>query len=176
MATSILYPNGDGTVVGTLGGTPSPPPYYANIDEGTDSPNDADTITFSSNPGTLCVTLTDTPADCGTVTAVSIGVRTSNDSKGRTIASAQIFQSDETTALTSSETISGTTTPTTYVLNPTITGATTKTAWDGAVLKISAGGSSGLAGLYAAQVNITYTTGGGATAQFSFTPAIMMGF
>ena len=168
MATATMYPDGDGTVSGTIGGTPGPPPYYANIDEGTGSPNDSDSIWLSSNPAYIIVTLTSTPSDCDTVTAAEISIRTSNHSKGRTVASAQIFESDETTALTASATITGTTTPTTYSLNPSITGATTKTAWDGARLKINSGGSSGSAAIYAVQVNITYTTSSGTVQTASF--------
>lgn len=174
MATSTLYPNGDGTHTGTIGGTAGPP-YYTNVDEGTDSPNDSDVIFFSS-ASTFACDLTNTPSDTDTVTAVAIKVRTADSSKGRAITSARIYQSDQTTALTASATITGSTTTTTYTLNPSITGATTKTAWDGARLLITATGSSGSANLYAVQVDITYTAAGGATAQFSFTPAIMMGF
>ena len=161
MATATLYPDGDGTVSGTVGGVPAPPPYYANIDEGTDTPDDGDSVLLTSTPAFIFVTLTATPVDCSTVTAVAIKIRTADSSKGRTIASCQIFQNDESTAITSLATITGSTTNTTYTLNPSITGATDKTSWDGARLKINSGGSPGSAAIFATQVDITYTTGGG---------------
>lgn len=161
MATHTMYPDGDGTMTGTVLGTPSPPPYYTNIDEGTTSPNDSDVLFLSSNPCSVIVTLSNTPSDVDTVTGVTIRIRTANNSKGRTVASCQLFQSDETTALTALANISGSTTTTTYSLSPSITGATTKTAWDGARLKVNAGGSGGSANLYAVQVDITYSTAGG---------------
>ena len=167
LATSILYPNGDGTHTGTIGGT-SGPPYYTNVDEGTDSPNDSDAVIFSSSGAIFACDLTDTPADTNTITAVAIKVRTADSSKGRAITSARIYQSDQTTALTAAATITGSTTITTYTLNPSITGATTKTAWDGARLLITATGSSGSANLYAAQVEITYTTASGTVQTASF--------
>lgn len=161
MATATMYPDGDGTVTGSVGGTPSTPPYYTLVDEGTVSPDDADTILMSSTPASIFLTLTSTPADCATVTDVLIKIRTVDASKGRTIASCQIFENDESTAITALANISGSTTATTYTLNPSITGATSKSAWDGARIKINSGGSSGIAVVYALQIDITYSTGGG---------------
>lgn len=165
MATATMLPDGDGTHVGVVGEIDNggSGPYYTNVDEGTTTPDDANAILFSSNPSSIFLTLTATPVDCSVVTAVTIKIRTVNASKGNAVSSCQIFKSDESTALTASATISGTTTATTYTLNPSITGDTDKTSWDGARIKINASGGSGIAVCYALQVDITYTAGGGSS-------------
>ncbi len=161
MATVTLYPNGDGTIPGLVGGTAGPP-YYVNVDEGTDSPNDSDSIFVTNQNTNFFLLLTDCPSDLGTVTACTIKVRTADSAKGRALTKARIFQSDETTALTAEATWTGSTTITTYTLNPSLTGATDKSSWDGARLMIgSSAATGGTAALLATQVEITYTTGGG---------------
>jgi hypothetical protein len=161
LATTILYPNGDGTIPGLVGGTAGPP-YYVNVDEGTDSPNDSDVILVTNSDTSFFLLLTDCPVDLGTVTACTIKVRTADSAKGRALTKAQIFQSNESTALTAEATWTGSTTNTTYTLNPALTGATDKSSWDGARLKLTTSSASGgSAALLAAQVNLTYTEGGG---------------
>lgn len=163
MATTTLYPDGDGSILAVIGWTSPDPPYYIHIDEGTVSPDDADSVVITDTPGYFIATLSNLPSDAGVITGVTIKIRTSNDSKGRTVASCQLFQSNESTALTALANISGSTTPTTYSLSPSITGSTTKAAWDGARLKINSGGSGGWAYIYAVQIDITYTISDGSS-------------
>lgn len=170
MATTTLYPNGDGTISGTVGGIAGPP-YYVNVDEGTASPDDNDFISMTS-VASIFLLLTDLPSDASVITAVTVKLRTQNSSKGRAISSFQLLQSDESTALIAQTTVTGTTTFTTYSFTPTITGATTKAAWDGARLKINSTGSTGIASLSACQVEVTYSITSGAT----YTSSIMMTF
>jgi len=167
MPTTTLLANGDGTISGSVGGIAGPP-YYVNVDEGTDSPDDNDFISMTS-VASIFLLLTDLPSDASVITAVTVKLRTQNSSKGRAISSFQLLQSDESTALIAQTTAAGTTTPTTYSFTPTITGATTKAAWDGARLKVNSTGSTGIASLSACQVEVTYSTsGGGSTTQTSF--------
>ena len=168
MATSILYPNGDGTKGGWAEFAPTPgntTNIYTDIDEGTDSPNDSDAISNNTASNSGYFLLTDTPADVSVVTAVTVktrGYQTSSKGSPITQYIVQIVQSDESTALTDTATITPSTTITTSSSTLNITGLTTKTAWDGARLKITTGaGSSGAIAIHAAQVHITYTATGG---------------
>lgn len=168
MATSILYPNGDGTKGGwaefspTFGNTTN---IYTDIDEGTDSPDDSDTISNSTANNSGYFLLTDTPADASVITGVTVKSRGyQNTTKGTPITqySVQIVQSNESTALTDSATITPSTTITTSSSTLNITGLTTKTAWDGARLKLTTGsGSNGGIIISGSQVEITYTTANG---------------
>lgn len=168
MPTTSLLANGDGTTSGTIGGTAGPP-YYVNVDEGTDSPNDGDGITFASSGAFIFLLLTDLASDAVTVTGITAKLRTTNSSKGRGVSSFQFFQSDESTALTGSTTVTGSTTTTTYSFSPSITGATTKAAWDGARIKVIATGASGICSMEAIQVDVTYSTSdGSSTTQTAF--------
>ena len=170
MPTTTLYPNGDGTISGTVMGTAGPP-YYVNVDEGTASPNDSDSIVPVPS-GHIFLLLTDMPAEADTITGVTVKIRTSNSSKGDSaVSSFQLFQSNESTALIAQTTISGSTTVTTYTFNPSITGATTKAAWDGARLKVSFTGASGTSNFYACQVEVTYSVAGA-----SYTSSVIMTF
>lgn len=168
MATTTLYPDGDGTNSGTVNSVPAGPPYYTTIDEGTSSPNDSDYILMTGTV-TVAVTLTDLPTDAVTVTNVTIKIRCNNPSKADTVVSGcRLFKSDQTTALTALASITATTTPTTYSLTPTITGDTDKTSWDGARLLVYTTGTANAAAYLAAQVDVTYSTSAGVTTSTSF--------
>jgi len=165
MATSILYPNGDGTKGGWAELSPTPgntTNIYTDIDEGTDSPNDSDAISNSTANNSGYFLLTDTPADASVITGVTVktrGYQTSTKGTPITQYSVQIVQSNESTALTDSATITPSTTITTSSSTLNITGLTTKAAWDGARLKLTTGaGSSGGIAIASSQVEITYTT------------------
>lgn len=165
MSVVTVYPNGDGTKVGFCdqsGGTTN---LYSTINEGIVSPNDTNYVTNTDSTGrSLFFLLGDMPADCVAATAVSISIRVRRDnSKSNSCAwtSCQIVQSDEVTVLSASSTVTDTTTTTTFTFSPAITGTTSKTAWDGARLKLvmqDGGLIGGLVYLYAAQVTVTYST------------------
>lgn len=157
MATTTNYP-----VSGT---------DFANIDEGTDSPNDADYHRVNGN-GTENVRqwgMGNMPSNLDTVTAVEVKVRLSKlSSKGDNVSwsSMQLFQSDGTTPLIASQSQGSTTTITTYTHTPTITGSTSKAAWDGFKLQMKTNtGTASAAVIYAAQVTITYTEAATPTVQ-----------
>ncbi len=109
------------------------------------------------------------PSDLSVVTAVDIKMRVSTGKLGDFVHwnYAQIVGSDETTALTSTISMSaanGVFTPTTYTFTPTTIHVTDKTSWDGARLKFRTGtGTSSNAKLYATEVVITYTASSGTT-------------
>lgn len=162
MATTTVYPNGDGTNGGWLNEVSSSSNLYLSVDEGTDSPNDADYSIADSNV-TMAYLLGNMPSDLDTVTACTVKVRLQRQTfKGadRQFSTCAIYQSDESTALTATCDLTSTTsTITTYTFNPSVTGATDKTSWDGARLKFNTPtGSSGGILIYAAQVEITYST------------------
>lgn len=170
MGTATLYPNGDGTKGSWAELSPTPgntTNLYTDVDEGTSSPNDSDLISNNTANNSIYFLLTDTPADVDTITSVTVksrGYQLSTKGTPITQYSVQIVQSNESTALTDAATITPTTTITTSSSTLNITGLTTKTAWDGARLKVTTGaGSSGGIGFISAQVDIVYTTAGGST-------------
>lgn len=162
MPTATLVPDGQGTVGSNWGGSGGSPLYtFANIDEGNASPNDADYITCTADNSSIFYTLTGTGGDFVTATGVTIRFRALNASKAtpRKFATCQIFASDETTALTDAMVCTGTTTSfTTLVGTPTIIGATSKTAWDGARIKITTNsGGTGTPFCSMIQVEVAYS-------------------
>lgn len=162
--TTIIVPNGDGTRgnwVDFIAGTTN---LYTNVDEGTSSPNDSDGIRCNSVGSAIYLLLQDTPADFSSMdSTITLKIRANNSSsKGTnfTIGACRIVQSDESTALTSAS--AGTDQPTTtyalYTYTLSVTGATDKTSWDGARVKLVCGsGSSGFLQISAVQVEFTYT-------------------
>lgn len=167
MSSTIVYPNGDGSKGGWTddgGGTTN---IYSKISEGTASPNDANYVLTATPNDAVYFLLGDMPGDFGDATAVTIKIRAAC-SWAKTdwlqTLTARLVQSDESTAITAvSSNISTTETIATFSVSPTITGATGKSAWDGARLKISSANetSGGILYVYASQVEINYTVGGG---------------
>lgn len=160
---SILVPDGQGTVGSNWGGSGGSPLYtFANIDEGNAAPSDADYVSCTADNSSIFYTLTGTDGDFVTATGVTIRFRAVNASKGtpRKFATCQIFASDETTALTNAMDCTGTTTSfTTLVGTPTIIGATSKSAWDGARIKITTNsGGSGTPFISMIQVEVAYSS------------------
>lgn len=160
MATDTLYPNTDGTKTGWTG-TGSTSNLWDNVNEGTVTPADADYNQASSNVP-LFHGLTDTNVNFYQANSVVVRIRvavTALKGNNRQFSTVQIVQSDESTALTNAVSIaSATGTVTTLVANLTVTGATDKTTWDAARLKIGAlTGTSGAALIYAIQVEVDYS-------------------
>ena len=169
MASTTVYPNGDGTKTGWTNESSGTSNLYASVDEGTGSPNDADyNQVVTNNP--IAYLLGDMPSDFDTATAVTIKVRLQ---KGvfkdwdRQFSTCALYKSDESTAITATCDLTGTTgTITTYTFTPTITGATDKTSWDGMRLKFNTPtGTVGVLLIYAMQVEIDYTTSSGGAAK-----------
>ncbi|MCA9098481.1 MAG: hypothetical protein KDA36_08850 [Planctomycetaceae bacterium] len=161
MSTATVLPNGDGTTTNwqdDSGGTTN---LYTRIDEGTASPNDTDYVSTSVQNQNVYFQLGDMPADFGTATGVTIKLRVARtSSKGDFIqfVNCQLMQNDQTTAICAASTITDSTTITTYSYTPSITGATSKTAWDGMRLRVKSGtGTAGSCRIYSAQVEVTYT-------------------
>lgn len=169
MATVTVFPNGDGTISGWSDESSGTTNLYTKIDEGTASPNDGDYVSTSSQNQNVYFQLGEMPSDFGTATGVAIKLRlarTSSKGDYRSFHDCQLVQSNQTTAISAAATISESTTITTYSFSPTITGATTKEAWDGMRLRVKTGvGSSGSCRIYAAQVEVTYTPSSGRLAR-----------
>lgn len=166
MSTTTVYTNGDGTKTNWQNSAGNSTNLYTYVDEGTDSPNDADYLQPSAT-SSLFLLLGDMPSDFSVATSVSISVRfKQTTSKGdfSYLSTFQLVQSDESTALTAAVTASRPTTFTTQTATPTITGNTDKTSWDGARIKLTPFiGSAGLVQVSAIQVTVTYTATSGAT-------------
>lgn len=161
MASTTVYPNGDGTKASWSNESLGTSNLYAAVDEGTNSPNDADYNQASTND-VIAYLVGDMPSDFDTATAVTIKVRLSRvTSKGadRQFSTCALYKSDESTAITSTCDLTGTTgTATTYTFTPSITGATDKTSWDGMRLKFNTPtGTTGSIFIYAVQIEITYS-------------------
>lgn len=157
MPTVILYPNFDGTKT-NISGSVDTTNLYANIDEGTASPDDADHLLFGAAGANYFCGFQDLPAEAYSVTGVTFRVRTSDSSKGRKIDSIQLYQSDESTAITGSSVISGSTTATTYSISPAITGSSSPSVWNNARVRVGGSSGSGFPALYALQIEVTYET------------------
>lgn len=165
MASFSVVPNGDGSVGGwaATSGTNA-----SCVDEAWGSPDDADytQILFSASGASIFLLLGDMPADFGTALTVTVDIRCNHTvSKAGFIEldTIQLVQSDETTAITSTQTVDDTTTIANFSLTLTITGGTSKTVWDGARLKItaSAGATVGGVRVYTVRVTGTYTATAG---------------
>ena len=115
---------------------------YASIDDDPDSPTTSDYVKNVGNITNAYVffNLTDMPSDFGSMSALQIDFYLNapanwvNDSA---VLYAQVFQSDETTTLTSEEQLATHTTSAGYysVTFTTVTGGD-KTTWDGALLRL----------------------------------------
>lgn len=156
MATATIKPNSDGTgaTLWTIHGGEST--RFASINHGTGTADDTEYIknTFNeSDPAEVAFFgFESTPSDWDSATSVTAKVRqlcyTNDDS-----AKYQLFESDGTTALTDEVELEcdGTEISHTHPHNfrtdsisLTITGATTKIAWDGLLMKIThVGGGDG---------------------------------
>lgn len=162
MANVTLLPNGDGTRTNWTDQASGTSNLYQNVDAGTGSPSDSDYITTSSTTNSMFLLLQDTPFDFSDATAVDISVRARRvgaPPDPRTV-TFQIFQSDEATAITNAVASSSLTTSfANYTVTLSITGATGKSAWDGARLRIERTGSNGQADVSEVQADVTYTTG-----------------
>lgn len=161
MASTTVYPNGDGTIGNWTDEFSGGSNLYGSVDEGTDSPNDADYNKVSTND-VIAYLLGNMPSDFDTATAVTIKVRLQvQTTKGadRKFSTCALYKSDESTAITATCDLTGTTgSMTTYTFTPTITGATDKTSWDGMRLKFNTPtGSSGTIYISAVQIEITYS-------------------
>jgi len=161
MATATLIPTANASFSG--GGTIT---YHGGSADYT-TLFDASDSTYSKMVGTNCYQsfpITDTPVDCDEVTAVSVSLRMSQnvDAIADDFYSAQFFESDGTTALTSAVLQSGLTgTPTDYLLTGFTIVDGDPSVWDGAVLKLlknnddEGGGDRGIR-IYEISAEITY--------------------
>tara|TARA_B100000519_G_scaffold129294_1_gene111639 strand:+ start:6789 stop:7412 length:624 start_codon:yes stop_codon:yes gene_type:complete len=153
MATATVKPNSDGTgaTLWTIVGGEST--RFASINHGTGTADDTEYIKNVFDEGSSSEAaffgFEDMPSNFDTATSVTAKVRqlcyTNDDS-----AKYQLFESDGTTALTNEVELEcdgteiGHTHPHSFrtdSISLTITGATTKTAWDGLLMKITHVGS-----------------------------------
>lgn len=180
MASTTVYPNGDGTKTGWTNESFGTSNLYASVDEGTGSPNDADHNKVVTNDP-IAYLLQDMPGDFDAATAVTVKVRLQRltiKEADRQFSTCALYKSDESTAITATCDLTGTTgTVTTFTFTPTITGATDKTSWDGMRLKFNTPtGESGALFICAIQVEITYTTASsGAAKHFMHSQKMMAG-
>lgn len=164
MASITLFPNADGSIGLWKNQSGLSTNLYQSVDEGTDTPNDSDYLeTFENGSDTLFLSIQDMPTLLSSVTSVVVKLRcqrTDSGSHATRLDNLQIFQNDEVTALTSSVSISDGTSIATLTLSPSIIGSTSKSAWDGAKIRIVADSNSdiGSAYIYAIQVELVYST------------------
>ncbi len=164
MASITLFPNADGSIGLWKNQSGLSTNLYQSVDEGTDTPNDSDYLeTFESPDDTLFLSIQDMPTLLSSVTSVVVKLRckrTDSGSHATRLDNLQIFQNDEVTALTSSVSISDSTSIVTLTLSPSIIGSTSKSAWDGAKIRVVADSNSdiGSAYIYAIQVELVYST------------------
>ncbi len=179
MATVTIKPDADGTGATLWSITGGESSRFASINHGTDSADDTKYIRNSyseGNPAEVAFFgFENTPSDFDVATSVTAKVRqlcyTNDDS-----AKYQIFESDGTTALTNEIELEcdgseiGHTHPHNFrtdSITLTITGATTKTAWDGLLMKIThvGGGDGDDPDLQISEIDLdlvyTATSGGG---------------
>lgn len=157
MSSATVYPNGDGSMLNWETESSSTSNLYAQLDEGVDSPNDADYLRAPNASNYLFLLLQDMPVDFGTITGINIKVRARRVAGigFRYINGVRIYQSNETTAITASSSSSPLSTSfQNYTFSPSITGATDKSSWDGARLKIDVSQDVEVSAI---QVEITYT-------------------
>ena len=158
MASTTVYPNGDGSRVGTW--TPSTGSTYYNLIDETVA-DDADYVSTTTENGIIYFDFQSMPSDFGTATAVDIHARTKTGSKGDYIRwdHIQLVSNDESTSITNTASMtSGNVFFTDFTYSPSITGSTTKTTWDGIRLKVKAStGTSSSCQLSQAYLVITYT-------------------
>ncbi len=177
---NIFYENnGDGTFVGGFGWSiqGGPTDKYAAVNNGTATPDDTDYVVSYISEGSGgdygYFLFEDMPADFDAATSATVKIRqlcyTNEDS-----VKYQLFESNESTALTNEITLEcdnseiAHTSPHTFrtdTVSFTITGATTKTAWDGARLKIihvgTGDGDDPLYHLSEIDLEMDYDTAGG---------------
>ncbi|MDD5487287.1 MAG: DUF2341 domain-containing protein, partial [Dehalococcoidales bacterium] len=169
-AALTLRPNADGTTTGwtTSGGGSTN--LYAEIDDDPDSPTDTDYVQGpNKTDSSMFVELGNTPSDFESAGTVEIKARHQENGSGNDTITIyyQIFQSDESTALTA-ETAGTTLTEGSWTNNAysslSITGTNSKTIWDGAKLrirqvyaKVAGPDTTSQARISAAEVNLTYT-------------------
>lgn len=178
MSTTTVVPNG------TFSGGSTDPigaaTHHEATDESVDS-SDGDTTYVQGGSGEVCqLNLQNMPSDFSVATAVTIRARarrTSDKGDVGILASLRIYESDGSTAITdASSNVGLTTSYATYESIRTITGATSKTAWDGAILSFTCNGGANTVRVSAIEALITYTpTAGGGGSTISKTHKMLLG-
>lgn len=145
MATTTVVPNADGSVTGTwsaIGGAGS---RHASVSHGIASPDDTEFVRNLMSEGDrdehMYLGFQDMPDDFDTATSVTLKIRQKGYNNGDDDVSYQLFQSNGTTALSNKITLaidgSGVSTSfRTDTVSLTRSGATSKTVWDGVLIKI----------------------------------------
>jgi prophage DNA circulation protein len=160
VSTYIAYPTADYSIpslwTDASSGTTN---LYSNLIDASDS-----TYVQTANTGNVTgfwTMGTVLPSDFGTVTAVSIAVRLAQTGKGssRDWASVQLFQSNGSSALTSSSTITDTSLTTNYTYAPSIVDSLAS-HWLNFTLGLTqTTGTSTTPRVYEASVTVTYIPG-----------------
>ena len=164
MASTTVYPNGDGSRTGTW--TPSTGTTYYNLIDETPA-DDADFVSTTSQNAIIYFDFQNMPSDFGTATAVDIHIRTKTGTKGDYLRwdHVQLVSNDESTSITNTAAMtSGNIAFTDYTYSPSIIGSTTKTTWDGIRLKVKTStGTTSSCQVSQAYLTITYTVSSGNT-------------
>ena len=160
MPTATLLPNGD---VSNVGATTTEATFTEVLNRGTDpSPVTTKYIAFGANDS-LVVDLESVASDWDDSNSITLVVFVYS-SKNTTLAlTAQLFESDGTTAITGTVDVTPTTTLTQYTLSEamTVTGDDSKSAMDGARLKFTTASGAGGIFLYASDVDLDYNVAAG---------------
>lgn len=155
MSTATLLPNGEGTISQWRDEAAGTSNLWQKVDAGLTSPNDSDYIRTVGTPNSIFLLLENTPGDFGEITDIDVKVRALKDAGGTATITAQVFKSDETTALTdavASSNLTGSFAD--YTIALSLTGDVDQTSWDGARLKLTA--SDADVWLSETQAEITY--------------------
>lgn len=171
MATTTARPNGTFSNVTFLNESSSSSNPHLSVDEAVDSSDGDTTYIGATNTNTIRLQLDDMPSDFSVATACTIRLRARNTgTKGDAgfVSATYILESDGTTQITAAGGSAVLTSSyATYDIAKTITGATSKTKWDGAILLITTAGADSQTRISSAEVVITYTAsvagGGGST-------------
>lgn len=160
----------DGTILNYQNESNGTTNLYASIDDDPDSPTTSDYLKNSASANaSVFLNLTDTPSDFGSMTTLQLDFylnAPANWSDDSGVLYAQVFQSDETTTLTSEHQLATHSTGVGYysVAFTSVIGAD-KTTWDGARLRLrvayskSKGPDDGQIRIAAAELDGTYEVG-----------------
>ena len=161
-STTTIKPNGDGTnaswssTEGTL---------YEAIDEGIGSTDDGSTYISATAETSCYLELESTPGGFVDAVGVSIDLRCqrSSDKGDAKVFRLQIFESDETTAISNEVTFTPVVGFSTVTQSLTITGTNDKTTWDAARVRIRTEGADGEGQVSTLDVVLEYDPGKPAT-------------
>ena len=161
MATVTLRPAADAVIPSGWNSDDASANRYARINNTLGS-GDSSYVTCGNFVTAGQFTLDNVPGDLVTVTAVTLNLRCANSlvkSGVTSFTNIQIVKSDGTTALTATGSTNVTSTPTTYVFTPSLSGPVSASDWTNCRLSLLAARTgSGAPTIVDAELVVTYST------------------